>query len=164
MKKIKSITLFMTGMLAGITLKYFMDRNDAGTDNSQKNRADKNASVIATLNQLFMAVQNNRDIAGYLLSKGYKNIAIYGLGNVGRRLLDILDNSEVNVLFGIDTNAENIAERVKVIHIGEIAEEPDLIIVTPIYSYEEIKTQLMEKVNCEIMSIEDILNKIETEV
>lgn len=161
MKKIKGIILFLAGSAAGFAAKYILDQKQGSGDGSQRIRADKNASVIATLNQLFMAVQNKRDVAGYLISKGYKKIAIYGMGNVGRRLLDILNDSEVEVLYGIDAKAENIAERVQVISVEEIKEEPDLVIVTPVFSYEEIKTNLQEKVGCKIISVESLLNDIE---
>lgn len=163
MKKIRGMILFLAGSAAGFTVKYFVDQKAGSADSVQKIRADKNASVIATLNQLFMAVQNRKDVAGYLSNRGYKKVVIYGMGNVGRRLLDILHDSDVEVLYGIDAKAENIAERVQVIRMEDIAEEPDLVIVTPVFSYEEIEMQLREKVSCDIISIEDLLNEIEAE-
>lgn len=163
MRKIKGIMLFLAGSAAGVAVKYLVDRKAEAGDSTQRMRADKNASVIATLNQLFMAVQNQKDIAGYLRKKGYKDVAIYGMGNVGRRLLDILNESGIEVLYGIDAKAENIVERVQVIRTEDITVEPDVVIVTPVFSYAEIEAQLKEKVSCDIVSIEDLLNEIDAE-
>lgn len=43
---------------------------------------------------------------------------------------------------------------------GENMPEVDAIVVTPIYYYYEIQEMLSSKVDCKIISLEDILNEI----
>lgn len=48
----------------------------------------------------------------YFLRNGYKKITIYGMRYVGETLLDELKNSEINVVYGIDKNADFVCSDV----------------------------------------------------
>lgn len=161
--KKKGMIPILVGFAGWFLLKEY-GKKTVESNSKQKIRADKNASVIAVLNQLFMAVQNQRDIAGYLKEKGYRKIAIYGMGSVGCRLYDELKNSDIEIMYGIDIRASDKLKDLDVISIQEIYEEPDIIIITPVFYQDEICLELGKKVHCRLLSIEELLNGIESEV
>lgn len=57
---------------------------------------------------------SDRCIGDYIISKGWKNVAIYGCGDVGKLLYKELMLHDVNVVCGIDKN-ENINYPIRVL-------------------------------------------------
>lgn len=101
-----------------------------------------------------------KSIDAYFHKNKIENIAIYGMSYVGERLLDELRDSDITVKYAVDQNADNIYADIDVILPGENMPEVDAIVVTPIYYYYEIQEMLSSKVDCKIISLEDILNEI----
>lgn len=93
----------------------------------------------------------------YFEEKGYKKIAVYGMSYVGVTLVEELKNTKIEVVYGIDKNADNIASIIDIITLKDEMKEVDAIVVTAIVFYEDIKRQLREKANCPVISLEDIL-------
>ena len=97
--------------------------------------------------------QNSLKIGDYLWQKGIKTIAIYGMGYLGRLLLNELKNSNVQVQYGIDRRAGNIVTSIPVVKLDEVKEEVDLIIITAPVRYNELRPYL----NFDMVSLEDLL-------
>ena len=76
---------------------------------------------------------------------------------VGVTLVEELKNTKIEVVYGIDKNADNIASIIDIITLKDEMKEVDAIVVTAIVFYEDIKRQLREKANCPVISLEDIL-------
>lgn len=78
----------------------------------------------------------------YFEGYGYKKIAIYGAGDVGRLLYDELKDSDIEIAYFIDRNAEGLNEisGIQVITPEEIVNQPkvDSIIISPIGDYVSI--------------------------
>lgn len=106
-------------------------------------------------------VTSNRKIAIYFKQHGFKNIAIYGMSDIGSFLLNTLKQSNIKVMYAIDKRANQISSDVPVITMEQELPQVDAIIVTAAYYYEHIKEQLETKVNCPIISIEEVLHSIE---
>lgn len=122
--------------------------------------ANKHLALYLMMNQWVKVKQENKSIAEYLESKGYKEIAIYGMNYVGETLLNELANSDVKVKYGIDKNAGTIYSFINVVTPDDDLAEVDAIVVTPITFYDEIKELLSSMIECPILSIEDILYNI----
>lgn len=122
--------------------------------------ANKHLALYLMMNQWVKVKQENKSIAEYLESKGYKEIAIYGMNYVGETLLNELANSDVKVKYGIDKNADTIYSFINVVTPNDQLAEVDAIIVTPITFYDEIEELLSSLTECPILSIEDILYNI----
>lgn len=101
--------------------------------------------------------QKKHSISDYLASMGYSVVAIYGMKELGELLLDELRESNIDVLYAIDQNAENVYPPIEVYTPSEELAEVDVIIVTVQSSYEIIHDALSRKVNCDIISIDDVL-------
>lgn len=109
-----------------------------------------------TLNQLLIIKQEGKFLLEYFIKNGYKNIAIYGMGEMGNRLINELKNTEINVKYGIDKNAGSTAE-LDVYELEDNLENVDAIVVTAIFAFEEIEKELSQVIDCPIISLEDII-------
>lgn len=99
---------------------------------------------------------SDRCIGDYIISKGWKNVAIYGCGDVGKLLYKELVLHNVNVVCGIDKN-ENIIYPIRVFNPDTFNEKIDAVIVTSIAFYAEIEELMRKKTNAEIVSLEEIV-------
>lgn len=71
-----------------------------------------------------------------------------------------LENSNVKVMYAVDKNADRIFADVDVLTPDERLPEVDAVIVTPITFFDEIEDCLSEKLDCPILSMEDILYEV----
>ena len=104
--------------------------------------------------------QERKSLAQYLYGKGYKEIAIYGMGHVGEVLAEELLNSDVMVKYGIDRDTSKINMDFNVVTPDDKLDEVDAIVVTSITYFSEVEEMLSKKVNCPVISLEDILYEI----
>ncbi len=133
----------------------------------RKRKLDERADLMIKYHFLFQIMSNwlalkqkNLSIGKFLMAKGYKNIAIYGMSHMGLRLLEELKESEPVVRYAIDKNIDNLYINVKKTLINENLESIDAVIVTAISSFNEIREILKEKLSCPIISLEDLIYDI----
>ena len=81
------------------------------------------------------------------------------MGDIGKLLLEELSGSTINVKYGIDRKATGEGE-VVVVNPDDKLEKVDAIVVTAIAYFDEIEEMLSEKVNCPIISLEDIVYEL----
>lgn len=122
--------------------------------------SDKHLALYLMMNQWVKVKQENKSIAGYLESEGYKSIAIYGMNYVGETLMDELLNSNVKVKYGIDKNADTIYADIDVLRPEDELPEVDAVLVTAITFFDEIEDVLSKKMDCPVISMEDILYEV----
>lgn len=123
----------------------------------ERPKPNKYSVMTKLLNQWIYNKQKNFSISKYLEAKGMRQIAIYGMGDVGQRLYDELENSAVEVRYAIDRRAKQIASTVSIIDVDGIYEIVDAVIVTSVFDFEEIKQILTVKVDCPVVSLEEII-------
>lgn len=105
-----------------------------------------------------MTKQYSQSIADYLSNKEIKNIAIYGASFLGTRLYYELKETDINVKYILDKNT-NISL------VGVDMRDPDhssykgidAVIVTTLYSYDEIKNSLKSRGCRQIFALDEIL-------
>lgn len=105
--------------------------------------------------------QMNHSLVKYFQQKGYQKIAIYGMKELGERLYEELQGSNILVQYAIDQNADEIYAKCEVKNPEDELNDIDIIVVTAVHFYDEIANKLREKVDCPIVSIVDII--LETE-
>ena len=115
-------------------------------------------SYYRLLEKWMRAREENRNPIEYFYKNHYKNIVIYGLGKMASHLFFDLKDSDVKVIGAIDKGAINKFEEYPVVTIDDDIPKADCIIVTTTYDYENIKEQLVSKVDCPIISLMDIIN------
>lgn len=122
--------------------------------------SDKHLALFLMMNQWVKVKQEGKNVASYLEKKGYHKIAIYGISYAGETLIDELRGSSVEISYGIDKNADTIYSDINLVSPDDILEEVDAIVVTAITFFDEIEEKLMAKIECPILSLEDILYDI----
>ncbi len=78
----------------------------------------------------------------------------------GETLLNELKDTMVHVVYGIDNNAGGIYSDIDIFSMEDNLPPVDAVVVTATTYFDEIEEKLREKVDCPIISLEDILYEI----
>lgn len=112
--------------------------------------------------------QLNRSISNYLKQNGYKDIAIYGLGEIGQLFLwEIEADADVNIVCVIDVNAKLetyvnkfVLANIPLVHPSEELQEVDAIVVCVPSRLVEIEAALLNKnIKAPIISIGKLVHE-----
>lgn len=147
----------MIGAVAGVGV---VGKISGKTVDETKRTADKYLALFQMMNQWVRAKQEGKNLSSYFVKNNYKKIAIYGMSLAGESLLEELRDSDIQVLYGIDQRADNMYSEVDIVTMEDPLEKVDAIIVTAITYFNEIEEKLSEKVECPIISLEDILYEV----
>lgn len=101
---------------------------------------------------------NGKSFDYYIAEKGYKEVAIYGMGILGKRLLDELMNTNIHVKYAIDKKADAISDMIDIKKPSDKLERVDAIIVSSVPFYDEICAELGKKLKIPIVNIKDFLS------
>lgn len=131
------------------------------TIDRQKIRLGKFVKYFGLLDRWLWLKLQNKEIKEFFETKGYKRIAIYGLGEVGSRLYEELSrNSDISVIYAIDNNADKKNSPLKLYKPEDTLPDVDVIVVSVDYIYDDIAELLSDKVSCPIISIDDVIFSI----
>lgn len=122
--------------------------------------SNKHLELFKMMTQWVKVKQEGKDIASYFVKNGYQKIAIYGMSFAGETLLGEFKDSDITVAYGIDKNAASIYSDVDIVSMDDELDEVDAVVVTAITFFDEIEEQLSEKLECPIISLEDILYEV----
>ncbi len=151
---ILSLIAGVFGIFAGIRIGF---SSEIKKRRKLKELSDKHFVLMCLLNQWMKTKQEGKTILKYFHDRQIDHIAIYGMSYVGERLYDELKDSDIEVKYIVDRNADKIYTEADVFTPDETLPEVGAIVVTPVFYYDEIKEMLSQKVNCPIFSLEDIL-------
>lgn len=112
---------------------------------------------FSMLNQWLMLKIDGVSLEKYFVENNIKTIAIYGFGEVGKRFYEDMKNSNIDILYIIDQNADTITEEIPVIKKTDVLEKVDALVVTATYYFDEIEGEMSEKVDSPIISLEEII-------
>lgn len=122
--------------------------------------SDKHLALFLMMNQWVKVKQEGKNLALFFEKNGYKRIAVYGMSYAGETLIDELRDSGITVAYGIDKKADSLYADVDIVSMDDDLEKVDAIVVTAITFFDEIEQQLSEKMNCPIISLEDIVYEV----
>ena len=129
-----------------------------------KKRTDASNEALKKSQRLYMVFdqwltfrQKGKSLEEYFIQNNYKTVAIYGMRELGEHLYDELKDSDITVKYVIDKNADAVYIDVNVVTPDDYLERVDVIVVTAVYYFEEIKEMLGRKVDYAIVSLEDII-------
>ncbi len=125
-----------------------------------QNMSDKHLALFLMMNQWVKVKQEGKNLADYFEKNHFKTIAIYGMSYAGERLCEELKGSSIAIKYAIDKNASSLYSDVEILSPEDVLEAVDAVIVTPIFFMDEIEEMLSGKMDCPIVSLEDILYEI----
>lgn len=156
MKKIPIIGGVIT-LVVGIGLSRRMIKKNLQKKVQKIDNENKFKDYYYMLNHWLMLKQSGVEIKQYFNDREYKRIAIYGYGEMGKRVIDELKSSDICIECVIDKNLTNNSGDIKFVGVDEEWPDIDAIIVTPIYAYEQILVDYSNKTSAEFVSLEDII-------
>lgn len=113
--------------------------------------------VNKMLEKWILNIQTGKPVINYFRENNLSKIGIYGLGCIANLLCEELKNTEIEIKYVFDRNADRLLYDLKLISEYEGLEDVDAIVVIPAGQYCEIKESLEKKVSCPIIYIGDIL-------
>lgn len=157
MKKI----LYIITILFSFIIGFLTDQSRQGKKRfllEEKN--NKTESIIKLLDLWIQQKQRNKLMSVFFERNHFHRIAVYGMNDLGKRVVDELRETSTTVVYAIDKRAGRIDEDLRVVHPEEELDTVDAIVVTPVFYFEEIERQLMSKTSCPILSLEDVINNL----
>lgn len=124
-----------------------------------KEQAEKNRAMFILMNQWANIRQDGRSLEEYFLKNGYYRIAVYGMGVLGQRLIKELNNSRIQIAYGIDKNRDMVYTDLKVVTMEDELKKVDAVVVTVVKEFDAIQEKLLKKMQCQVIAIEDILGE-----
>lgn len=122
--------------------------------------SDKHFALFLMMNQWVKVKQKGKNLSDYFERNGYKRIAVYGMSYAGETLVDELKESKTEVVYGIDQNAHSLYADIDIVSAEDALEDVDAVIVTAITFFDEIEKNLSQKLDCPIISLDDVLYEI----
>lgn len=162
-KGLINIAILFTGSIIGaIGAMEFAEKEykkEKQRADKEERIAQKHLKIILVFNEWLKMKQKGKNLADYFKENGYQRIAIYGMGYIGTALMEELDNTGVQVVYGIDQRAASIQSGIGIITMDEPMKDVDIIVITAIESADSIKTELSKKISCPSVSIEEIVGQ-----
>lgn len=119
----------------------------------------KNRAMFVLMDQWTNIKQNGRNLEEYFFKNEYYRIAVYGMGVLGQRLIKELDNSKIQIAYGIDKNRDIVYTNLKVVTMEDELKKVDAVVVTVVKEFDAIQEKLLKKIECQVIAIEDILGE-----
>lgn len=165
---LKLITFFIIICLAfgaGAIIGWIHSRKKLRTTiNQYKDNQGKLFEFYQLLIRWKYLSQHHILISSWLVKKGIKTVAIYGMKELGELLYEELKQSGIEVNYGIDRDFNNIVSELTLLSPDDELKSVDAVIVTAIHYYDDIEKTLKNKgVDVPIYSLEDILFEMETD-
>lgn len=161
MSRIKNKYQLVIGFLTGMGMAGFLClESQQNCINRWKELAEKNRGLFLLMDQWVKVKQEGKKLEEYFIKNDYKKIAVYGMSYVGVRLVKELENSEIEIAYGIDRNAANIYSQIKLLTVEDELPDVDAVIVTLVGGYDKVFDMLISRLGCPIIALEDIVNEI----
>lgn len=97
----------------------------------------------------------------YFDIKGYKRIALYGLGMAGKHFMAEVEESHLEIVYGIDRLGDQLKFKFPVYLPEDDFPEADVIVVSVAYDFNIIYKSLKNKFDGPIISLEEIIDYVE---
>jgi len=153
-RKVYSIIAAVIALVCGGIYFYKKDFDKKWEENR---RWIKQRRMFKLADKWMEHLENKNVVSDYFNKKGYKKIAVYGMSTFGQHLIQQLKNSNIEVRYGIDRRCENIESDISIYSPEETLPDVDVVVVTAIYEFEEIKKELKQRIKCPIISLEEVI-------
>lgn len=100
-------------------------------------------------------------IYNFLIHRGIKKLAVYGMGIYGKKLYLSIRGRDIEVKYGIDQRTDIEIEDLLILNLSSTMEKVDVIIVTAVFDYENIRRKISGKVPYPCISLYELLKEIQ---
>lgn len=126
-------------------------------EEKEKIALEKNVNYYVLLDFWMQALENKKHVRDFFIMRNYKTIAIYGMAVLGKHLQYQLQDT-LDILYTIDRKIITYNQKQYSMEesIG-ILPKPDVIVVTPVIEYANIKENISRFICTDIISIEEVI-------
>lgn len=104
--------------------------------------------------------QLGHPIKNYFIKNGFKNVAIYGDGDMGLLLCnELINTSDVNVCCFIDRQQRENPFGIRNEQHYEASLGADLVVVTPLVDFNKIRERLVKEGAAKVVSLADVIRE-----
>lgn len=153
----KSFVYVFAGMVGAVVATIGVKGKMQEKIDIERDFSKKHLELFLLMNQWVKLKQEGKNLASYFENHGYYKIAIYGMSYVGETLAEELDGTTIKIEYGIDQKVDSIYAEFDILSPESKLKNVDVIVVTAIKFFDDIKEKLKQKVSCPIISLEDIL-------
>ncbi len=121
----------------------------------REKQQEKCSRLLKLMCRWTMNAQKGISAADFLIKREWHSVAVYGAGDVGKCLLAELSASDIEVRYVIDRRQLEL--NLPVYSPEDDLPAVDCVIVTAVMDYGEISRSLKDKLDCCVISIEDIV-------
>lgn len=156
--KSRTLLTALSGAGCCAVTAYLVNRHKIKQLNPAQKQLDTLLDHYRLLNHWLEIKNEGKSVASYFEEMGYSHIAVYGMAELGNRLMEDLESTPIQVDYGIDRDISCSIARIGEVYFPEDdLPETDVIVVTPYSAFGAIKKQLEEKVKCPIISLEEVV-------
>lgn len=149
--------VFMVGAVSFAAGFFFGGKALAGMINDYKKRMERNSLNMQLLNDWMEFLYSGGSVESYFHEHGYKKILIYGNGDIGQRLFQVLEQTDIDVAAIMDKmNSSDFDAESKLIGVDSGIPDIDCVVITPVFYFDEIYRMLREKTEQPVISIEEL--------
>lgn len=118
---------------------------------------EKYANYFFLMHYWMRNIEEGKKLDVFFDNRGYKNVAIYGVGYLGEHFITQISNKYGPVYTidrgvvrykGVECSLEDFREN---------ASSADVIVVTPVTEYESIKETIKKYVEIDVVSLEEVI-------
>lgn len=158
MKKMGFGIAGLAGMILGGSIVEIVEKKNKKVKSKNINQNIKRLkSYYDILNKWLSMKQKGESLEKYFIEYGYESVAIYGMGELGKRLYDELKDTNIKVLYGIDKNFGGKYLDIDIKSLDEELPDVDVTVVTAVFAFDEIVSELEDKLSSQIISLNEVL-------
>lgn len=129
--------------------------------NREKSPLEWEREIHDTSMKWLMLKTENKNLKIYFEKHRYSTVAIYGCKQLAECLYKELENTGIKVLYGVDRDKYGVyTESFKVFQPDDLLEAVDVLVVTALSHYEEIRKDMISRINCPIVSLKEIIEEV----
>ena len=123
------------------------------------NRTKENNKLLA---KWVSCIHSGKTLIPFFKKNNYHKIAIYGISDIGKLLMEELAADDLEICYGVDRNAGAVSVNIPVYKPTDQLPPVDVIVVTAVYFFDEIYDTLRKNgVNDPIVSLNDVLDMVQ---
>ena len=154
---LEAVNEVMSSHVSDIIMEEPKENEDAGSILKEKDEyIDKFKNYFDVVHKWLAICQQDVSLTEYFITRGYRTIAIYGFGILGKHLYDELKDTEIEVKYAIDGQVG--LSYIKVFSPEDVLPVVDAVIVTATFDFTNIEHKLRSKVDCPIVSLEEVVD------
>lgn len=123
-------------------------------------RIDKFKHYFNLLDDWMRLKEAHKSILPFFERNGYRTISIYGAGKNAAHLLADIKDSGILVKYVIDRNKSHSLDGLAVFDVSDELPDSDVIVVTVVNEYKEIKEMLISKGCARVISLAEVIASV----